>query len=124
MNIISKKKRIETNLTLAGVLLIILAVKWYKSGEVSSELTIPIFLFLIGAIVKPLGDLVSVVWFRIGKVLGWINSRLLLTFCYYLILTPISILYRLNKKERVKTEDSYYVITNKKYSIKDIQNPW
>ena len=34
-------------------------------------------------------------WMRIGDILGWINSRIILTIIYILVLIPISLIMRL-----------------------------
>ena len=46
-------------------------------------------------------------WFRIGHLLGWINSKILLTLIYILVLQPISILMKLTNYDplRIKTSN-------------------
>jgi saxitoxin biosynthesis operon SxtJ-like protein len=34
-------------------------------------------------------------WMTIGNVLGWINSKVLLTLVYYVVVTPLSLIMRL-----------------------------
>ena len=51
---------------------------------------------LVPAVVKPeLLRAPSAVWWRISRLLGWINSRLLLSACFFLLLTPVGIVLRL-----------------------------
>lgn len=39
------------------------------------------------------------VWMKIGAVLGWINTRILLALVYFLILTPIGLIMRCIKSD-------------------------
>lgn len=37
----------------------------------------------------------SVLWMRLGHLLGWLNSRVLLTAMFFLVLTPMGLVLRL-----------------------------
>ena len=39
-------------------------------------------------------------WQKLGKALGWLNSRILLTVFFFVFVTPFSLLYRLLRKKR------------------------
>jgi len=39
------------------------------------------------------------VWMKIGLVLGWINTRIILTVCFYLLITPVGLVMRLAGKD-------------------------
>ena len=41
-------------------------------------------------------------WMWIGHVLGWINTRILLTIVFYGLITPIGIVYRLMGKDTMR----------------------
>ena len=41
-------------------------------------------------------------WMLIGKVLGWINSRLILGLIFYLVLIPISIIMKIFRYDPLK----------------------
>jgi hypothetical protein len=38
----------------------------------------------------------------VGRVLGWINSRIILSIFFYMILTPVGILFRLLGKDPMR----------------------
>ncbi|MFN8309854.1 MAG: SxtJ family membrane protein [Chitinophagales bacterium] len=66
-------------------------------------------------------------WLRFGEVMGAVSSRILLTFLFIFILTPLALLYRLfRKKNRSnKTEaSSYFVERNRTYTPGDLQRLW
>ncbi len=70
--------------------------------------------FLIPALLFPKGlRPVFRVWMKFAFALGWLNSRIILSLCYYLMFTPISIVQRLIGRDaleyRKKEEkDSYW----------------
>ena len=44
---------------------------------------------LVFLILPSVGRLIARMWFQLAQVLGWINSRILLTIVYFLILCPL-----------------------------------
>ncbi len=74
------------------------------------------------------GDGIIWLWFKIAEVLGWINSRILLSLIFYIFLFPIALLARAATKskmhlKRVK-DNSVYDTRNHKYTGKDLENIW
>lgn len=50
-------------------------------------------------------------WMRFGEVLGWINTRIILTLVFFLVVTPIGLLMRLfgrSPMEPARRGDSYW----------------
>ena len=41
-------------------------------------------------------------WMQIGHILGWINTRILLSLVYYGLITPMGILFRLMEKDMMR----------------------
>ena len=59
---------------------------------------------------------VNHLWIKIGNVLGWINSRIILGVMFYLLIFPIGLLLKLFGKDSMnrkleKSADSYRKIT-------------
>lgn len=42
------------------------------------------------------------VWMKFGRVLGWVNSRVLLFLIFYLVVTPVGVLRRLFQGDPLK----------------------
>lgn len=67
-------------------------------------------------------------WFGLAKVLGFINSRILLTVVYVVVLLPLAFLSRMFGNNSVqlkkKSGESYFVNRNHKYAKADLENPW
>lgn len=68
------------------------------------------------------------VWYKIAHVLGWINTRILLSLVFFLFLTPIALLRKVfSKKDPLKLKNSRtstYVDRNHTYVSKDLENIW
>jgi hypothetical protein len=49
-------------------------------------------------------------WMRVGEVLAWINTRIILTLVFFLVVTPIGLLMRLFGRSPITTarRDSYW----------------
>ncbi len=57
-------------------------------------------IFMIISLVHPsLLNRVYILWMKIGHVLGWINTRIILAVLFFGILTPIGVILRLLNKD-------------------------
>jgi polyferredoxin len=56
-------------------------------------------LILLGAIAPQLLAQVHKGWMRMGHMLGWINTRILLGIVFYGLITPIGVVFRLMGKD-------------------------
>jgi hypothetical protein len=41
-------------------------------------------------------------WMWVGHILGWINTRILLSIVFYVLLTPIGLVFRLMGKDKIR----------------------
>lgn len=119
---------------------------WHKSLETISVLALASIVFglilkiqilyylalcflIIGVFFKGLSMVVANVWLKFAHVLGFINTRIILTMIFYLFLTPIALTYRffhgdfMNiKRNSVCT--SYFTERDHEYEPKDFENVW
>lgn len=74
------------------------------------------------------GDWIVWLWFKIAEVLGWINSRILLSLIFFVFLYPISLLMKIFMKDAMRLkrtkEKSIYTERNHKYTKGDLENIW
>lgn len=67
-------------------------------------------------------------WWKLAHVLGWINTRILLTIVFYTVLLPFALLSRLFSKDPLsikwKPTNSSYLERNHLYLPGDLDNPW
>ncbi|GAB4276118.1 MAG: hypothetical protein Kow0029_17810 [Candidatus Rifleibacteriota bacterium] len=68
---------------------------------------ISIALIAPAIIFPPLLDLPFRLWSTIGRALGWINTRIILTVLYFCVLFPVSVILRLLGKEPLKLTFDY-----------------
>lgn len=89
---------------------------------------IPIGMALVGFMIGSIGEFIHLSWMMIAKILGYINSRVLLSILFFLILTPIAWIARMLKKTSIQLippeKNSMFTERNMTYSKKDILHPW
>ena len=83
---------------------------------------------LVSLIIPPLGKLILKGWEYLAQGLGWVNSRILLTLVFYLILTPIALFSRIFNRDKLnlkrKERATMWVTRNHQFEPKDLDNPW
>lgn len=70
---------------------------------------------------------ISWVWMKIAHILGYINSKILLSVVFFVFLLPVATLYRLSKKNLLQLrrgQGSYYHTRDHQYTAKDLENTW
>lgn len=89
---------------------------------------VPIGTVFIGFLIGPVGEYIHLAWMMIAKVLGYINSRVLLTVSFFLILTPVAVIARIMKKTNFRMTankaGSLFITRNHLFSKKDLAHPW
>ncbi len=88
----------------------------------------PVGMAFVGFFIKSIGEFIHIGWMMIAKVLGWINSRILLSVLYYVILTPVALVARLFGKAGMRklpgNATTTFVTRNHRYTKEDLQHPW
>jgi hypothetical protein len=90
-------------------------------------LNISLILGLIFLFIPLIGNWIVSLWSKLAEVLGWINSRILLSIVYFIFLVPVSIFFKLFNKNPLslkKTPSSLYTERNYTYTSKDLENIW
>ncbi len=68
-------------------------------------------------------------WIKIGGVLGWINTRIILAFVFFILLTPIGWLQRMRGKLGYnigfdKNTSTYKIPRTQRLTAKNLENPF
>jgi len=67
-------------------------------------------------------------WMKVGHLLGWINSRIILGIMFYLVILPIALLMRLAGKDtmsrRLDSEAQSYRVQSPKPSKNHLEKPF
>lgn len=107
MDTIRLKKNKKFGYTVGLICLIFVGVGFYKTHSVN------IYLLIIGIILPVLALLTphwltpfEVAWFKLGHVLGTINSYIILFFVYLLLFIPIGLILKILKKDPLKRVDN------------------
>jgi hypothetical protein len=84
-------------LLVAGVFALIAAWNLYRDREAVAMISggASALLLLIGAFSPVASQAFHRAWMGLAHVLGWVNSRILLSVLFYVVLTPIAIVQRL-----------------------------
>jgi uncharacterized membrane protein len=119
-----RKKDLVTMITLAGALLAVCLL-----FKIRLLLAPAVLLLMIAAAMPALSARIAELWRRFSVFIGHINSRVLLTGIYYLVLTPVALLSRLFSKDPLTlkkrlTGDGYWHERNKTFTREDFEKTW
>jgi len=86
-------------------------------------------LLISGLALKKITSKLSDLWLRFSHIIANINNRIILTFVFYILLTPIAVIYRLfsmnplmlNKDNNKK---SYFVDRDIAFKKEDFEKIW
>ena len=100
-------------LIVSGALLVIAAYQRWRGAEpwvVLTLVSIAAVLSLLSAVAPRTLHPVYRGWMHLGEALGWLNTRILLTLVFFLVVTPIGLLMRLFGRSPISTarRDSYW----------------
>lgn len=87
-----------------------------------------VLLLLTGIFLKPVSELIHRGWMFLAHVLGKVNGIIFLGILFFVILTPLSWLFRLFNKDHLNlkknTTNSYFTPRNHTFTAKDLEKMW
>ena len=119
---IGESKISETHLVLCTGFLII-----YLVASNILFLYIALAFGIIGIFIPPLAKLITIGWFKLADILQYMMSKVILGTLFFIVLFPVSLLYRIFAKERPKKANhdiSGWKDRNVTYSPSDLENIW
>lgn len=88
-------------------------------------LLIPLPLAVAGLLMPGLGALLHRGWMQLAHLLGYINSRIILTVLFFLVLTPVACLSRLfRRKNHPQAAGTNFITRNHLFTKADLEHPW
>ena len=83
--------------SVGAVLVVIALILWWRGRVGRAEILggIGAVLMFFGAVRPQLLKWPSAVWWKLAMVLGYVNSRVILTLAFAIVLTPLGLLWRL-----------------------------
>ena len=105
----------NTALIVAGALLLLAAWNYHRGRMTVVAVLggIGVALVIIGLLVPPLARAFHTFWMRVATLLGWVNSRVLLSLMFYGVLAPYNLVGRLIRRDplrrRAAPSESYWI---------------
>jgi hypothetical protein len=80
-----------------GFLLLLAAVLWWRGRIPTAQVlaSIGTVLVVLGVTAPRLLKYPSQVWWKFAMILGYVNARIILTVAFLIVLTPLSLIWRL-----------------------------
>jgi hypothetical protein len=82
---------------------------------------------LVGVFVKPLAVFIAKGWFKLGELLGFVVSKVVLALLFYILLVPIAFFYNLFNKDTLDLKRQNKSLWHKRdhdYKPADLNNSW
>jgi hypothetical protein len=118
-----REKHLETLLVIGAGM----TFMYFTTGRVEL-LYIGFGIAVLGLLIPIAAKYIHWGWMGIAKVLGFINSHIILAIVFFLFLTPLALIRRLGRKDllqlRKKDSGSYFASVEHRYEAKDMEHPW
>jgi len=120
-----KNKISESILAICTGLLLI-----YFIFKIKVLVLIAFIIGVVGLFFAPIAKLIHRAWYKFAEILGFINSKILLSIVFFIFLVPIALISRIFTKNKAmqlqkKSEgESYYKDRDHTYSKEDFENMW
>jgi hypothetical protein len=97
-------------ISVGGVLLIVAAVLWWRGRITNAEILAGIgaVLVILGLTAPRLLKYPSAVWWKFAMILGYVNARVILSIAFFLVLTPISLVWRLIGRDPLAIKKAHW----------------
>ena len=84
-------------ISVGGFLILLAAFLWWRGRVTTAEILAPIggVLVVLGLAAPMLLKYPSAVWWKFALILGYINARVILSIAFFLVLTPMAMVWRL-----------------------------
>ena len=119
---IDKNKILETSLVLTTGFLILYLItggKWLLYLALTTGIT--------GIFIKPVANWIAIGWFKLADILNYLMSRIILGTLFFILLWPVSLLYRLSNKDKLRLKrsgNSTWIKRDHTYSSNDLGKIW
>lgn len=124
VRVVTRRQELETIAVLA-VFLLVLAWTTHRAAYAVAAL-----LFVAATLsLRPLAYCIARIWLGFAGWLAAVNSRIILTLLFFLVLTPVALLHRLCSKNPliIRREDertTYFFDREHTFNKSDLENMW
>jgi hypothetical protein len=108
------------------IIVLVLLILFHYFGD-SKLIYAAILVGVLGLLSSTIANWIDTVWINSMKAVGYLNTHLLLGLIFFLILTPLSFIYRLFTKDimhKTNNNSSMFHQRNHMYEMDDLKNPW
>jgi heme/copper-type cytochrome/quinol oxidase subunit 4 len=112
-----------------GLMIIFAVIPWLRHHEIYETPSMIAGLILVLGLIRP--SFLKVIyhpWMKLGSILGWINTRIILSVIYFAIITPIGMILRLSGKDAMNrkydSQAKSYRIQSKQAQPQDMERPF
>jgi hypothetical protein len=127
---VQQQDRFKTILVIVTGMLVISWVLANKGYARASEILIKVaaLVGLVSVFIPIAARGIEWLWLKLALGLGWVNSRILLSVVYFLVLMPVAWISRIFTKDplalRRNSSTTLYTTRNHQYTKKDLENIW
>ena len=117
----------KTVAVVTSIFALISAYLFYKQKRVALPIAASsATIFVLGMLSLSFANAFHKAWFKLGHLLGAINSRIILSIVYFLFLVPLAYLRRMGSSVSMKHRPtgSNFKTRNHLYTAKDLLKPW
>jgi len=120
----TNEKVYETLLVISAGLIFVSYL--FRSKDWHWYLPVAVFVIIVLSLsYKPIGQWITIGWYKLSEAMGWVMQRILLSVVFYLFLFPIALLAGGSSRKTLKLkrrQDSYYDERNMEYDAKSMEN--
>ena len=101
-------------------------IPYMKQKNVHYSLIVVSLIFFVLAIFLPLSlERIRIIWSKLGDILGKINTKILFTIIYLLMFSPIHLIFKILKRDKLKLQWKKYSSTfHVKKDISSFNDPF
>ncbi|MDX2001448.1 MAG: SxtJ family membrane protein [Chitinophagales bacterium] len=120
-----REQQLETILSIAAG-----ALAFYFITGQKVLVIIAFSIALIGIFSQLLSFWITVAWLKLGDAMGFVSSKVVLGFLFYILLFPLSLMMRLTgnkdplRLKKASGSTSTYTVRNHTYTPKDLEKMW
>ena len=120
----SRQKNLETCLVITTGLLLL-----YWLYEEQTLVIAAFGVSFVGAFVNPVATWITRLWDKLTDLLGGFTTKIVLVMVFFLLLTPLALLYRLVQKDPLQRKKknrqaTYWTTREHVYEAKDLEQLW
>jgi|RhiMetdeSRZDD1v2_1073273.scaffolds.fasta_scaffold05424_3 saxitoxin biosynthesis operon SxtJ-like protein len=113
---------------LETILVLVLALMvFYRITNSPYIFLLAVIVGVIGLFIPSLAEKIHFAWMKLAELLGFVTSKIILTIIFFILLVPLSVLFRAfgkNAVQRKAGSNSCFKERNFTYTPESLENVW